>query len=519
MNKKIEQSILSLGKQLKDSELISTSFMLSKLKKYASENPQDKTIGSLKIVFANLENNKKGFITRKELKDLYSKHYTFKTSFASLFENELGEKEIEPEIKTAQNIKPLDFNKYAADESLVKLMGGLIKENTGWVSADLVKKAERKIASDLNFLDYAPKSVKVLESNKDILLAVASFETPKGLTEVYVPMTSNLEASVFIGNNAVDSLNKESLAKYIVSNSGQRLKTASKQVFDQINAYFKPKESKTELAITSLKVSKAKESLNLTNPILAYKIAENKETIVEIPKSNEFSSLEEKFASPVGIALENFGEKGLQKAASVLESTLNQVNSPPLKIKVAGSTSNTINFDVQSKSGKTYSVGVKMAGSNPLSPEFAIVNGYVRKINASFESSLNEESLDKKSFANISNLSLMSGEQLISFAKNLLENKELSKLEIVLEAIKEKDLDLYKNAYKLILTDGLTKQASTIHKCAKLITSPNSIHKVCSHTGLPENKIYVDQNGNCRQIHSKDIVAETGFFSTARILG
>ena len=112
----------------------------------------------------------------------------------------------------------------------------------------------------------------------------------------------------------------------------------------------------------------------------------------------------------------------------------------------------------------------------------------------------------------------MSGQDLISYAKTLVASKDYSKLEVVLEAIKEKDVNLYKNAYKLIIEDGITKQAS-IKKCSKLIDSPNSIHKVCSHTGLPENKIYQDQHGNCRPLHSKDIVAETGYFSTARILG
>ena len=279
-------------------------------------------------------------------------------------------------------------------------------------------------------------------------------------------------------------------------------------------------ESKTELAVASLKISKAKSSVGYGG-ILGYKLPENETTIVEIPKSNEFSSLEEKFAFPVGVALETFGDKLLNKAAKVLESTLNQANCQATKIAVASSNDNSILFNVLSKSGKAFVVPVKVANKNVLSPEIALVNGSIRKIDNNLETSLHVNDLDKKTFASVSNLSLMNSEQLISFAKTLVASKELDKLELVLEAIKEKDINLYKNAYKFILADNLTKQASEIEKkkCAKLVNSPNSIYKVCSHTGLPENKTYVDELGQCRPLHSKDIVPEKGFFSTARILG
>jgi len=519
MNKHIEKTLLDIGSQLKNAELISTSFVLSKLKKYSSEYPEDKTIGSLKIVFANLEKNNKAFITRKDFKNLYTNHFTNKTCFASLFEDELGEKEIIKEASKPQNLTPVDLSNYKADKFITKLVGLTIKESKENVSDNLIKKAEDKLYQDLNFLDFRAKNVKVIDSTKNILLAIASFETPKGNTEVYVPMTRDLKSSVFIGNNTVQDLNKESLANYLVKNSGQRIKLASKQIISGLENYFTPKESKTELAITSLKISKAKSSLGLDNAILAYNIPENKETIVELPKSNEFSSLEDKFASPMGMALETFGEKLIKKAANVLEATLNQVNSPAFKIKLADSSNHSLSFSVISRSGKAFTVPVKVSGSNPLSPEYALVNGFVRKIDASFESSLAEDAFDKKSFASTANLALMSGDQLISLARNLVESKDFVKLESVLDAIKEKDENLYKNAHNLILNKDLTKQASTIKKCAKLISSPNSVHKVCAHTGLPENKVYQDNDGNCRALHTNDIVPQKGFFSTARILG
>jgi hypothetical protein len=520
MNRQIEKSLLDIGNQLNNAELISTSFVLSKLKKYSSEYPEDKTIGSLKIVFANLEKNNKAFITRKDFKNLYKNHFTSKTAFASLFENELGEKEIIKEASKPQELKPVDLSQYKADKFITKLVGSVIKESKETINHNLVKQAEDKLFKDLNFLDFRAKSVKVIDSTKNILLALASFETPRGYTEIYIPLTKDLKSTVFIGNNIVQDLNKEAIANYIVNNSGQRLKTASKQIINGLESYFTPKESKTELAITSLKLSKANSSFGLDNSILAYTLPENKETIVELPKSNEFNSLEDKFASPMGIALETFGEKVLHKAASVLESTLNQANSPPLKIKLASSSKDSLMFSVLSKSGKAFTVPVKVAGGfNPLSPEYALVNGYVRKIDASFEASLDEESFDKKSFANTANLSLMTGDQLISLGKSLVASKDFVKLESVLDAIREKDENLYKNAYKLILEEGISKQASKITKCSKLIKSPNSIYKVCAHTGLPENRVYQDAHGNCRAFHTNDIVPEKGFFSTAKILG
>ena len=521
MNRKTQQSILALGEEIKESELVSTSSVLSKLKKYASAYPEDKTINSLKIVFANLENNNKGFITRKSFKDLYNKHYTVTTQFAYLFEDELGEKKITKEASIERAVdKPLDLSAYKVDSSIYNIVNSLVSEAKTALNPSLIKQAETKLSQDLNFIDFKPTNVKVVDSNPDMLLAVASFMTPRGNTDIYIPLDKTLKTNTFIGNNFVGDLNKETIVNYIQNNLGAKLKLGSKQVINTITNYFKPEESKTELAVASLKISKAKSSAGYGG-ILGYKLPENETTIVEIPKSNEFSSLEEKFAFPVGVALETFGDKLLNKAAKVLESTLNQANCQATKIAVASSNDNSILFNVLSKSGKAFVVPVKVANKNVLSPEIALVNGSIRKIDNNLETSLHVNDLDKKTFASVSNLSLMNSEQLISFAKTLVASKELDKLELVLEAIKEKDINLYKNAYKFILADNLTKQASEIEKkkCAKLVNSPNSIYKVCSHTGLPENKTYVDELGQCRPLHSKDIVPEKGFFSTARILG
>lgn len=520
MNRKTQQSILALGKEIKDSELVSTSLMLSKLNKYASAYPEDKTINSLKIVFSNLENNRKGFITRKSLRDLYNKHYTITTNFASLFGDELGEKQITKEASIERfEQKPLNLSNYKVDQSIYNIVNSLVSEAKSTTDHTLIKRAETKLSQDLNFIDFKASNVKVIDSNSEMLLAIASFITPKGNTDIYIPLDKSLRSEIFIGNNHVGDLNKESIANYVQNNLGSRLKLGSKQVINTITSYFKPEDSKTELAITSLKISKAQSSVGYGG-ILAYELPKNEVTVIELPKSNEFSSLEEKFASPVGLALETFGDKLLTKAAKVLESTLNQANCSPAKIAIASSTDKSISFNVLSKSGKAFVVPVKIANKNALSPEIALVNGSIRKIDNSLEASLHLNDLDKKSFASVSNLSLMNSEQLISFAKTLVQSKELDKLEIVLEAIKEKDLNLYKNAYKFILSDSLVKEANVkTTKCSRLINSKNSMYKVCSHTGLPENKIYIDGLGQCRPLHSKDIVAETGFYSTAKILG
>lgn len=515
MNRQIVDLIATINDQINNSDQLCVSSLSNKLKKCSSAYPQDKTIGALSRIISSFGKNN-DFITKKSFKELYASHYTNNTAMPELFSNELDIKiEKEASVQPAKN-KDIDLSKYKADPLLENVLSKLLLKDTKVSLAhDVVKKAEEKVLKDLNNV-YRPSSVKAIDSNSDAIVVLASFESPKGMTEIFIPLTKNLEGNVFIGNKVVSEINEDNIKNYILKNAGQKIAISSKKVLSTIESSITPKQDRTELAAAAIKVNNSK---LYSDGIVGVKFAESTATIVELPKSNEFKNLEEKFASPLGIALENFGEKMLQKAAQTIQTTLNQINSPALKINLLKSSNDSLIFNVLSKSGKTFTVPVKVSGSNCLSPDYAVFNGGVQKLDKKFESKLASSELDKASFKHVANLAVLNSDQLLSLAKQFSDSKEFEKMATVLEVLKDKDIQLYKNAYKFILGD--IKKEASINKCSKLVERKNSIHKICEHTGLPENKVYQDKDGNCRPLYRKELdnMPEKGFYMTSKILG
>ena len=68
---------------------------------------------------------------------------------------------------------------------------------------------------------------------------------------------------------------------------------------------------------------------------------------------------------------------------------------------------------------------------------------------------------------------------------------------------------------------GLSGVKTAETKCSKMIKSAVSEYPVCSHTGLPINKVYQDKDGHCRPLFRKgmDETYEGATFINAKIFG
>ena len=85
----ISKTAEALLTYINDNEQMSLSSFAYKLAQASKQYPEDQTMGVMTGVIDRMSKSS-NTITRKEIKDLYSKLYSRNTKFASIFSNELG---------------------------------------------------------------------------------------------------------------------------------------------------------------------------------------------------------------------------------------------------------------------------------------------------------------------------------------------------------------------------------------------------------------------------------------------
>jgi hypothetical protein len=82
------------------------------------------------------------------------------------------------------------------------------------------------------------------------------------------------------------------------------------------------------------------------------------------------------------------------------------------------------------------------------------------------------------------------------------------------------DKKAYDVAFQVYM-EGLSGKKVAETKCSLMVKSAVSEYPVCSHTGLPINKVFQDKDGNCRPLFRKgmDETYEGASFINAKIFG
>src|ERR1700722_1372654 len=206
----IRKSADAMVKLIEDSEKVALPIFANKLARASEAYPEDHTIGAFASVIAKMASNKKLFITRGEIKDLYNKLHTRNNKFAELFSAELGEvaKLASPTIYNregddeAGNVITKSYEKLvdpALANALNSAFGNKVKTFTS-VSADNAQAICERGLKNLNLT----AKIEVVNGREDVVVCRASFETPKGQVSVLVPVEivadKALLPSLFVGN-------------------------------------------------------------------------------------------------------------------------------------------------------------------------------------------------------------------------------------------------------------------------------------------------------------------------------
>jgi hypothetical protein len=513
---KLHQLVGSLAKSIEDNEKLAVPILSAKLARCLEEYPGDKTIGLIARVVDSLADNNL-FIKRSELKDLYKKYHSYNTKFADLFIDELGTRDEGLKPKITQRIEPkeqIDIYE-GADPVLYSALSSAFDKNIPlkMYSEKLANVAEKDVASTLAAWNLRPVKIGICDGNDRFLVIKADYDTPKGITSIYVPVSIDnnkvCEALLFVGNGGPQDLNYSTLKSYINKYAGCKLQTNGAQILQAlIVASSEGRDvSGAELALIKLNASRQENCDYACNQIIGQKIEPNTYTEVTLPRYAEADYFEKYLTSSEGAACFKFGEDNVKIAGDNIYRELISYGYKYPQIKVTNSDVNTIFYGVSLDSGKVaFTVPVKIEGGKLLKPNIMICNGSVSALSQDNIVNLyvNNETDYKVAAAASPQFGLTAGELLENIKVAIAEGNN-DKAEDALNVLANSgDSKAYAFGFQAFV-NSLSGKVSTAEKscCSNIIKNSTSKYEICAHTGLPIHKVYQDKHGNCHPLYRK----------------
>lgn len=522
---RIKEMILATAKNVEDKESLLTGVLSKKLAKALEIYPHDKTIGTINRVMESIAENK-GFISRKDFRQLYEKNYFVNTKFASIFAEELGNNTVKLATPTVMQHDSSKFEEYKGDQVLANALASAFEKGPLRVySAEVAKQASNEIYNKLDLLHLKPSKISVDGGNEKFIVVRAEYITPKGPTSFFVPVevfnNKICNAEVFVGNTGPLDLDHVNVKKYVTTFAGSKLKITAENVLSAITKFASTGEglSQTEIAVIALNNDKQVQS-EFFSSVIGQSIDKKASNEVSLPKLAEASTFEKELSSAVGAAEFVFGKNVVNAAKQQIANKLDSFGYNG-QIKVVHANDNTIVFGVNVQN-ISFSVPVKVANKQIKNPGMIICNGSINEFTA--------DVIDDMVLKNVTDLAVTAAtsvyatakpSDLINTIRTALAEKNYAKAEDALTVLSQSDdQKAYATALQVYMK-GFGKQANEAPKCNHMLKSANSNQQICAHTGLPVSKTYVDNYGNCRPLYRRGMseTYEGASFNLSKILG
>ena len=531
---KIQKLVGSLIKSAEGNERIATPILSVKIDKAIKMYPSDQTLGAMSRVIGQMVRNNNLFIRRADLQQLYQKLYSRNTKFAELFQDELGPMPELQGAKTMERDEATQVNPYeVGDQILANALQSVFDKNlpVKMYSQALAIQATDCVNATLDAWNLRPISIEVNDGNDKFIIVRADYETPKGLSSIYVPVEINknkiVEASIFMGNSGPQELNHTSLKSYLKSYAGTKLTVSGTTILQVLTkACSEDREiSGTEIALTKLNAIRQGKSEFFVNQIIGQKISEASKSDVQLSKSNEFESFEKKFASARGQAEFKFGTIVVKTAMEYINRQLIGYGYRNPQISISKVENNTIFYSVALDAGRVgFVIPVKIANDKINTPSFILCNGSISSFNKEGINELYVNNYsDYKAAAAASPLYELKPTELLNNIRKAVNEGNLVAAEDALNVLSNGDnKQAYATGFQLFMSGlSLNKEASIETKCAMMIKNSTSEHQICGHTGLPVHRVYQDKDGNCRPLYRQgmDETYQGAIFNNSKIFG
>lgn len=514
---KISKIASSVSQYMNDNEKLSVAIMAARARKALQDFPEDQTLVQMASVLSKMT-SKKGFINRGEFRKMAQSLYTRNTRFNEIFASELGQ---------GQALKAPTFMSHEGDGdgTLAKdyaavadpvLANALQSAFDGTAERNYSDKAAmasvRKVAQTFSLFGLECRT-SVATGSPDCIIVDASFETPKGWTNVMVPVELHegqpLEPSAFVSNRGSEEISKANLTDYVKSAAGQKLNILASQLLGlvgKIKSGSRESVSSVALAVTKYKAAQAPAQEFFVNSITGLDVI-TPVADLELPtvQDPEIQSFAEQFDTAQGRANFLHGERKMAEARKAIETQLRGCGVKRAQLAVQESAADSVTFAVNV--GQTaFSVPVKMAGQ--IAATVLLCRGSVKEFNsANVQALMAQNEQDFKAAAVASPLYSVKPSDLVQTVRTAMAEKNLAKAEDALNVLAASGDDKAHAIAMQSYLGGLNVTASAQVKaecgCSRVIKTASSKFPVCGHTGLPTHKVYQDDNGDCHPLYRK----------------
>jgi hypothetical protein len=544
---RLNELVTKTAKALYNDEEFIVGVLAVRANKAAQVCPTDQTLVGM-ANFLSKRANISSLITRAELKDVYNKLYVPNNKFASVFSDELGEKEtIRPKATIARD--PNEGSSSLVDSAYAKLADPLLSNALSNIfdknatlklySSATAESAQKSCAFELNRCGTPAKTIDVVAGQADILLCQATYETPKGVSRLLIPVEIKQEKALlptmFLSQAGFVDLQSNLIKEHLVSTAGKSYKVDVKKVLEVLaSAKNGVLETVSEVERIVIKTASVRgtPSSHDSNGILYQQIDNPILDVQEVKyeQPQEVQDFATRLSSSAGIAEFTLGKNAVNLGRSLVSGLLSRFGYKNAQIAVANSDENTIVYAVAIESGSGFKVPVKIdKRGNMQEPNVVIANGQLCDFTRSGISELlsKESAKDTRAAVMASPMYDLKPAELIAQIKEAMQTDNYHKAEDALDILKlSNDDKAFRVGYELY-TQGLatnkslTKEASAKDQqcCSRQYKTANSKYVICGHTNLPVHKVYQDKNGDCQPLYRKDMseTSSGGSFLHSRI--
>lgn len=530
----ILKAIGDATKALSDNEKFALPLMAVKASKAAAENPHDASLVTMSNVLQKMASTPdKMFISRVELNKLYDQLYTPNTKIAEVFAEELDRPELDtPKLYQRDPYEATSIQEdytRLADPVLANALGSLFDKDgeSKLYSGDTALAAERICMRELNALGVPPKQVNIFAGQEDILICNAKYETPKGQTNVLVPVEiaekKPLFPTIFLSTAGWVDLSRDALETHIEATAGKSYKVNGAELLRVLsaakNGIVKTAGSEdVEMALIRMRAEGGTVAHD-TNAIVYQKVDDAPQELV---KTEYDVSFEDKLSSVHGQIEYLFGAQTVKAGRDMLMRKLGAMGYKP-QISVTDSKgTDTLFYAVALDRQSAVKIPVKVEDGMVLPPSVVIASGKVAEFSPEGIASVLAETTDPRMSSVASPMFGLTAGELLEKVKVAIHEGNVLAAEDAIDVLAETDEGAYKTAVALFMESlggGMEKTAST-KGCDLIVKNSAHAHPICGHLNLPLHKVYQDENGDCQPLYRKAMKAEgeTATFMAHKVL-
>lgn len=526
MRNNIDNIILKTAKAIYDNEKFPVGVLAVRAQRAAEANPMDQTIVAMSNFLARKQTSA-SFISRSELKEVYSKLYTTNNKFAELFSSELGkigeESTVKRMVHSESEGKNLMKEAYSnmADPVLSNALTAVFDKTAQYkpYSASLGTLAAKTCLQELNRF-AEPRKIDVVAGQEDLIICQATYDTPKGQTAVFVPVeikhSRALLPTVFLGRAGFEDLSKTALETHLIETAGKSFKVNAWEILSAVSRIKNGEQNKLsefDVIVAKTKLAQGKPEM-LQNAVL-YQEVDPAKVDLETPVHEDTEKFASRLASVPGSAEMIFGKNAVERSRNLVVKSLRSFGYDNSNVSLVDHDKSSLYFAVSVDNQVAFKVPVKIASNNPQTPAFVLSSGRMFDFSRhGISNLLATEDVDTGLLAKASPLyNLKSSELIATVAGSMADGKHYIAEDALTVLSQSGDVASYKMAL-VIYKDGLNgkviKNAEEVCKCSMQRKAANSKYVICGHTNMPTHKVYQDEHGNCQPLYRKYIAEPEG---------